>query len=316
MVTVRLAAEAAGAPAVKASSARPRANTEKTGHPRRAAPVAGTGMSGKTPLGQRPAPGRTARNLRDGAVAGDRFFPCATWQIGADGSTGASPTRSRGPASRSARPPGARGRAMVNAALRKDAMRRKIDTSPGGVRAHGSARRSIADLERDAGAIPVHRERGFLEGRPREYRADAVRQRIALVGKADPGGVEAAIAVLVVVGADRIGAGLEIVEADDDRRGGRLDRHVHDRKVAVGKAVGLVEQRDDDVAAAAVDAGDGDDEIARQRGRRERRECERRPSRCAGKEPPAAPRGADRSDGHGTRDSSGGPGSAAGRLKT
>jgi hypothetical protein len=50
----------------------------------------------------------------------------------------------------------------------------------------------------------------LLEGRLRHYRADAVGQRIAFDRQVEKVRVQVVVAVLVVVGADRVGAGTRL----------------------------------------------------------------------------------------------------------
>src|SRR5690242_6577134 len=65
---------------------------------------------------------------------------------------------------------------------------------------------SVLYMERHRGVAVADAERGVDEARPRDDGADAIRQRVALDGIADEIGVEPAVGVLIVIGADRVAA--------------------------------------------------------------------------------------------------------------
>src|SRR5712691_85184 len=122
---------------------------------------------------------------------------------------------------------------------------------------------SVADVQRDRLVLGPDGEGGLLEGRLRQDCADAVRQRIALDRQADKVGIQVIVAVLVVIGADGIGAGRQVVEGNRNRPGARS--HLPHRVVLVAVeefARGRI-KADKDVALGAVEPVDRDDDTRR-----------------------------------------------------
>src|SRR5215204_5265430 len=125
---------------------------------------------------------------------------------------------------------------------------------------------SVADVQRDRRVRRPDREGRLLEGRFCHDGTHAVRQRVALERQADEIGVEMVVVVLVVIGADRIGAGRQVVEHHRDRPGAGPDLLHHVDLSAVQKfARGRVEP-DIDPAGGAPQPADRDDD-ARGKGR-------------------------------------------------
>src|SRR5258708_34894872 len=92
-------------------------------------------------------------------------------------------------------------------------MARRVHRGSVGMQESGGSRRSlsrqsasVSDVEADPLFAGAEGERGLLEGRLGHYNAGAAGPRIALDRHAEEGGVQMGGCVLVVRGAERIGA--------------------------------------------------------------------------------------------------------------